>query len=136
MWLVFWTADKQGHESKGCLCGRINSGKLMCSSERLFFHQQCSNLDRLTAKSPKPNHSYKVNVWRGISYRGLTDICVFTGITDSEIYQTIPEDNLLPFTSVKFPDGFRLYQVCKLIWIDAWTRGLPWLLPTTMTTSR
>lgn len=29
---------------------------------------------------------------------------------DSEIYKKILEDNLLPFTSVKFPDGFRLYQ--------------------------
>lgn len=66
----------------------------------------------------KPNHSYKVNVWGGISYRRLTDICVFPGITDSKIYQAILEDNLLPFTSVKFPDGFRLYQVCKLVWID------------------
>lgn len=25
-WLVFSTADKQGHVSKRCLCGRINSG--------------------------------------------------------------------------------------------------------------
>lgn len=90
----------------------------MCSSGRLVFHQHGSNLDRLPAKSPKPKHSYKVNVWGGISYRGPTDICVFTGIMDSEIYQNILEDNLLPFTSVKFPDGFRLYQVCILVWIN------------------
>lgn len=71
----------------------------MCSSGRLVFHQHGSNLDRLPAKSPKPKHFYKVNVWGGISYRGPTDICVFTGIMDSEIYQKILEDNLLPFTS-------------------------------------
>lgn len=87
----------------------------MCSSGRLVFNQHGSNLDRLPAKSPKPKHSYKVNLWGGISYREPTDICVFTGIMDSEIYQNILEDNLLPFTSVKFPDGFRLYQVCILV---------------------
>lgn len=35
----------------------------MCSSGRLVFHQHGSNLDRLPAKSPKPKHSFKVNVW-------------------------------------------------------------------------
>jgi hypothetical protein len=83
----------------------------MCSSGRLFFHQYGQNLDRLPGKAPKPKHSYKVNVWGGISYRGRTDICIFTGIMDSEIYQKILEDNLLPFASAKYPDGFRLYQV-------------------------
>lgn len=97
----------------------------MCSSGRLVFHQHGSNLDRLPAKSPKPKHSYKVNVWGGISYRGPTDICVFTGIMDSEIDQKILEDNLLPFTSVKFPDGFRLYQVCILVWINCF-KHLRW----------
>lgn len=58
----------------------------MCSAGRLFFHQNGSNLDRLPGKAPKPKHALKVNVWRGISYRGRTDVCIFTGIMDSEIY--------------------------------------------------
>ena len=83
----------------------------MCSSGRLFFYRNGSNLDRLPGKAPKPKHSYKVNVWGGISYQGRTDMCVFTGIMDSEIYQKILKDNLLPFAAANFPDGFRLYQV-------------------------
>jgi hypothetical protein len=83
----------------------------MCSSGRLFFHQYGSELDRLPAKAPKPKHSYKVNVWGGISYKGRTDVCIFTGVMDSEIYQKILRDNLLPFTTAMFPEGFQLYQV-------------------------
>lgn len=83
----------------------------MCSSGRLFFHRHGSNMDRLPAKAPKPKHSYKVNVWGGISHRGRTSICIFSGIMDSEIYQKILEDNLLPFATANYPDGFRLYQV-------------------------
>ncbi|XP_062568676.1 uncharacterized protein LOC134230838 [Saccostrea cucullata] len=41
----------------------------MCSSGRLFFHQDGSNLDRLPAKAPKPKHSYKVNVCSIMQYR-------------------------------------------------------------------
>ncbi|XP_065927438.1 uncharacterized protein [Magallana gigas] len=82
----------------------------MCSSGRLFFHRHGSNMDRLPAKAPKPKHSYKVNVWGGISHRGRTSICIFSGIMDSEIYQKILEDNLLPFATANYPDGFRLYQ--------------------------
>lgn len=83
----------------------------MCSSGRLFFHRHGSNMDRLPAKAPKPKHSYKVNVWGGISHRGRTSICIFSGIMDSEIYQKILKDNLLPFATANYPDGFRLYQV-------------------------
>lgn len=87
----------------------------MSSCGRLYFYQPGSQLDRLPSKAPKPKHSYKVNVWGGISYRGRTAICIFTGIMDSIIYQKILEDNLLPFTRRKFPDGFRLYQVRCLL---------------------
>lgn len=85
----------------------------MCSAGRLFFHQNGSNLDRLPGKAPKPKHALKVNVWGGISYRGRTDVCIFTGIMDSEIYQQILEDNLIPFAKAKHSTGFRLYQVLK-----------------------
>ena len=51
-------------------------------------------------------------MWAGISYKGRTNICIFTGIMDSVIYQKILEDNFLPFVRQKFPDGrYRLYQV-------------------------
>ncbi|CAG2256104.1 unnamed protein product [Mytilus edulis] len=52
----------------------------------------------------------RVHIWAGISYRGRTDCCVFTGIMDSITYQQILERNFLPFVARKFPDGYRLYQ--------------------------
>ncbi|KAK3107730.1 hypothetical protein FSP39_020962 [Pinctada imbricata] len=82
----------------------------MCSSGRLHFYHSKSEMQRLPSKQPKPKHSYKVHVWGGISYRGRTHICIFTGIMDSVIYQQILQRNLLTFTSSVFPEGFRLYQ--------------------------
>ena len=55
---------------------------------------------------------FQVHVWAGISYRGRTDLCIFTGVMDSIIYQKILAANLLPFVNTVFPDGYRLYQVC------------------------
>lgn len=82
----------------------------MCYSGRLFFHRHGLNMDKLPAKAPKPKHSYQVNVLGGISHRGRTSVCIFFGIMDSEIYQKILEDNLLPFAVANYQDGFRLYQ--------------------------
>lgn len=42
----------------------------------------------------------------------------FNGIMDSEIYQEILEDNLLPFAAAQYPDGFRLYQVMEIRYYD------------------
>ncbi|CAG2242342.1 unnamed protein product [Mytilus edulis] len=82
----------------------------MSSNGKLFFYLPSSNLQRIPAKRQKPKHAYKVHIWAGISYRGRTDCCVFTGIMDSITYQQILERNFLPFVARKFPDGYRLYQ--------------------------
>lgn len=37
---------------------------------------------------------------------------------DSEIYQEILEDNLLPLAAAQYPDGFRLYQVMEIRYYD------------------
>lgn len=49
-------------------------------------------------------------MWGGISYRGRTPCCIFTGIMDSTIYQQILGTNLLPFVRTHFRDGYRFYQ--------------------------
>ncbi len=46
-------------------------------------------------------------MWGGISYYGRTDCCIFTGITDSGIYQTILVDNCLPFAKHDFANVYR-----------------------------
>lgn len=82
----------------------------MQSSGRIFFYQKGSQIECPTTKVAKPKHPYKVNVWAGISYRGRTDLCIFTGVMDSVIYQQILARNLLPFAQARFPDGYRVYQ--------------------------
>ena len=52
----------------------------------------------------------KVHVWAGISTRGATQVCIFSGCMESLGYQDILRRNLLPFTTEVFPDGHRLWQ--------------------------
>lgn len=55
----------------------------------------------------------QVHVLGGISVRGATSVCVFTGVMESVGYQTILERNLLPFVRRVFPDGHRFWQDTK-----------------------
>ena len=52
----------------------------------------------------------QVHVWGGISVRGATSVCVFSGVMESMGYQTILERNLLPFIKKVFPDGHRFWE--------------------------
>jgi hypothetical protein len=47
----------------------------------------------------------QVHVWGGISVRGATSVCTFSGKMESVGYQTILERNLLLFVKKVFPDG-------------------------------
>lgn len=58
----------------------------MFTSGRLFFYKHGSNFDKLPTKATTQNHSFKVNVWGWLSYRGRTSVCIFSVIVDSEIY--------------------------------------------------
>lgn len=82
----------------------------MSASGRIFFYKKKSEFDRLPGKSAKPKNPYKVLMWGGISYRGRTPCCIFTGIMDSVIYQQILSSNFLPFVRTHFSDGYRFYQ--------------------------
>ena len=59
---------------------------------------------------PKPKHPLKIHSWAGISCRGATSICVFTGIMDSEVYIKILEHHLLPFLHDVYPANHRFMQ--------------------------
>ncbi len=59
---------------------------------------------------PRPKHPLKLHVWGGISMRGATKICIFSGIMNSTIYTEILRHHLLPFISGTYPDTHRLMQ--------------------------
>ena len=40
---------------------------------------------------PRPKHPTKVHVWAGISWNGATNVCVFEGIMNAELYTEILE---------------------------------------------
>lgn len=58
----------------------------------------------------RPKHPTKVHVWAGISLRGPTDICIFEGTMDANMYIQILERTLLPFIARKFAGGHRFMQ--------------------------
>lgn len=58
----------------------------------------------------RAKHPVKVDVWAGISLRGSTETCVFSGIMDVTLYIKILNDTLLPFIHNTYPEGHRLMQ--------------------------
>ncbi len=58
----------------------------------------------------KPKHVTKVHVWGGISVRGPTRICIFTGNMNADFYVQILEGYLVPFITSVYPDGHRFIQ--------------------------
>ena len=58
---------------------------------------------RANKKKAKPKHPLKVHVWAGISRHGATNICIFDGIMDAELYCSILETTLLLFINQTLP---------------------------------
>ncbi len=56
------------------------------------------------SNKPRAKHPAKVHVWAGISMRGATSMCLFTGTMDAELYVLILDKCLLPFAREAF-DG-------------------------------
>ena len=58
----------------------------------------------------RPKHPLKVHVWTGISIRGPTNICIFDGIMDANLYVDVLRSTLLPFIAEKYAEGHRFMQ--------------------------
>lgn len=58
----------------------------------------------------RAKHPVKVHVWAGISARGSTGICIFSGIMKAPLYVEILEKTLLPFLRNVFASGHRFMQ--------------------------
>jgi len=58
----------------------------------------------------RPKHPIKVHVWAGISLKGPTNIVIFEGIMDAELYVKIIKESHLPFIKEKFPVCHRFMQ--------------------------
>ncbi len=53
----------------------------------------------------RAKHPVKVHVWAGISTKGSTGICIFSGILKAPLYVQILEQTLLPFLHDVFANG-------------------------------
>ena len=82
----------------------------------LFFSDECSislqqyqrtcyrKIDEPMKWKPKPKHPLKVHVWAGINRHGATEICIFDGIMDADLFCNILESTLVLFIREKLPD--------------------------------
>ena len=58
----------------------------------------------------RAKHPVKVHVWAGISVKGSTEICIFTGIMNAQLYTKILERTLLRFLHDVFLSGHHFMQ--------------------------
>ena len=61
------------------------------TSVQLETHRRfcCRKFRQKPRYKPRPKHPVKVHVWAGISWNGRTDICIFNGIMNAELYVRI-----------------------------------------------
>ena len=59
---------------------------------------------------PRPKHPPKLHIWGAISFRGASQIVMFTGNMDAPRYEQILERSLVPFIQCCYPDGHRFQQ--------------------------
>ena len=81
-----------------------------CSISLAHYRHTCyQKFDEPTKRKPKPKHPLKVHVWAGISRHGATEICIFDGIMDADLFCNILETTLVPFIRERLPDH-RFFQ--------------------------
>ena len=82
-----------------------DEASIQMESHRRFCHRKRG--EQPTPK-PRPKHPFKVHVWAGISCRGATNICIFTGTLEADGFCQILNDFLIPFVRDVYPDHHRL----------------------------
>ena len=82
------------------------------TSVQLETHRRfcCRKKGQKPRYKPRPKHPCKVHVWAGISWEGATNVCVFDGIMDAELYTQILRQYLVPFIQTVYPHGHRFQQ--------------------------
>ena len=82
------------------------------STIQLESHKRfcCRKKGSKPRNKPRPKHPIKLHVWAGISWKGRTDICIFEGRMDANMYVNILDCCLIPFVNKHYPNGHRFMQ--------------------------
>ncbi len=83
------------------------------TSVQLESHKRfcCRKVGQPPRPKPRAKHPVKVHVWAGIGWHGATDICIFDGIMNAELYTQILQSALLPtLQRAEYEDGHRFMQ--------------------------
>ena len=86
-----------------------------CSISIMQYRCTCyRRVDEPTKQKPKPKHPLKVHVWAGISRHSATNICIFDGIMDADLFCNILETTLVAFIREKLPEH-RFMQILEVM---------------------
>ena len=83
------------------------------TSVQLEAHKRfcCRKKGERPRPKPRPKHQVKVHVWAGIGWHGPTDVCIFEGIMNADLYVQILQKTLLPVLKrPEYRDGHRFMQ--------------------------
>ena len=76
-----------------------------CSISLEQFRRTCyRKIGEPAKKKPRPKHPLKLHVWAGLSRHGATNICIFEGIMEANLYCSILESTLVPFIRDTLPN--------------------------------
>ncbi len=83
------------------------------TSVQLESHKRfcCRKVGERPRPKPRAKHPVKVHVWAGIGWHGPTDICIFDGIMNAEMYTQILQHAFLPtLQRAEYETGHRFMQ--------------------------
>ncbi len=83
------------------------------TSVQLESHKRfcCRKIGQRPRPKPRAKHPVKVHVWAGIGWHGATDICIFDGIMNAELYVQILQLTLIPtLQRAQYREGHRFMQ--------------------------
>ena len=76
-----------------------------CSISLEQFRRTCyRKIGEPAKKKPRPKHPLKLHVWASLSRHGATNICIFEGIMEANLYCSILESTLVPFIRDTLPN--------------------------------
>ncbi|RWR99992.1 uncharacterized protein B4U79_13245, partial [Dinothrombium tinctorium] len=75
-----------------------------------FYRHKVREWGKSRPEKGTPKHGLQIMVWSGISCRGATPLKVAMGSVNSDVYQDILGEFLLPSMSILYPEGYVLQQ--------------------------
>jgi len=85
-----WATENLGASFEDVIC--TDETIVQLDTHRRFC---CRKKGQKPRYKPRPKHPTKVHVWASISWRGATNVCIFEGIMNADLYINILDNFLV-----------------------------------------